>query len=52
LQQNWLLRNVLAALRLMKTTVLGIEKFEVLLDNKSLVIHKYLFFKSKFLSYP
>ncbi len=35
----------LAALRLMATTVYGIEKFEALLDQESLVSHQYLFFK-------
>jgi hypothetical protein len=37
--------KILAALRLMSTTVYGMEKFEALLDQESLVSHRYLFFK-------
>ncbi len=37
--------KILAALRLMSTTVYGIEKFEAMLDQESLVSHQYLFFK-------
>jgi hypothetical protein len=37
--------KILAALRLMSTTVFGIQKFEALLDQDTLVSHQYLFFK-------